>query len=121
MSIVFSIRVNTPELQMMKQLLQRTVFKPWTLHCPVCGRDAFRFSPFGIVPRPHAQCPHCGALERHRLVKTFFEEQTELFSADEARRQAERFSAVRYERELIAYLEAVVRGASSTIVSTIAS
>lgn len=36
--------------------------------CPVCKRSV-RFTPM-IAPsgvRPHARCPHCGSLERHRL------------------------------------------------------
>lgn len=47
--------------------------------CPVCGRWSRRFKPAGIVPRPEARCPRCGALERHRFVWLFFERCTNLF------------------------------------------
>lgn len=48
-------------------------------HCPVCGRSASRFLEFGRKRRPDAQCPHCGSLERHRLVWRYFELVTDLF------------------------------------------
>lgn len=38
------------------------------LLCPVCGRSASRFLPFGLGGRPNAQCPGCGSLERHRFL-----------------------------------------------------
>jgi SAM-dependent methyltransferase len=34
--------------------------------CPVCERSARRFAPHR--GRPHARCPHCGSLERHRVL-----------------------------------------------------
>lgn len=48
-------------------------------HCPVCGRDARAFLTWGDPPRADARCPHCGSLERHRLVWRFFEDHTDLF------------------------------------------
>lgn len=36
---------------------------------------------YGKKPRDEAQCPHCSALERHRLVWLFFEKKTDLFDA----------------------------------------
>ena len=48
-------------------------------YCPVCGKSSGRFRPFGIVPREDAQCVHCSALERHRLVWLFFQKNTNLF------------------------------------------
>ncbi len=39
-----------------------------TRECPVCGLSFRRFVTFGQPPRPEARCPHCGALERHRLI-----------------------------------------------------
>lgn len=35
--------------------------------CPVCGHRG-RFWSFGNPPRRNAQCPRCGAKERHRLM-----------------------------------------------------
>lgn len=48
--------------------------------CPVCGKYSKRFNEFGRVPRENAQCPHCGALERHRFVWNFFNLRTDLFN-----------------------------------------
>ena len=38
-----------------------------TNECPVCG-GRYRFEAFGDPPRQAAICPGCGALERHRLL-----------------------------------------------------
>ena len=37
-----------------------------TVHCPVCDRSFRRF--IAHRGRPHAKCPNCGALERHRML-----------------------------------------------------
>ena len=47
--------------------------------CPVCGKSSRRFRQFGLVPRPDAECTHCGALERHRLLWFFVTSRTDLF------------------------------------------
>ena len=47
--------------------------------CPVCERSSRRFLRFGLVPREEAQCAHCGALERHRLLWLFVARRTTLF------------------------------------------
>ena len=44
----------------------------------MCSKSSGRFKPFGIPPREDAQCVHCGALERHRLVWLFFKNNTDL-------------------------------------------
>ena len=52
-----------------------------TYICSCCERTFRKFLPFGVggKPRPNAQCPGCGSLERHRLLwlylkdKNFFE------------------------------------------------
>jgi SAM-dependent methyltransferase len=36
--------------------------------CPCCGFSG-QFKSFGVDNRPSAQCPSCGALERHRLLQ----------------------------------------------------
>ncbi|MCW2242619.1 class I SAM-dependent methyltransferase [Azospirillum canadense] len=48
------------------------------LLCPICGRSATRFLPFGLGGRPNARCPECGSLERHRFLWTFLSERTPL-------------------------------------------
>lgn len=53
--------------------------------CPVCGRTSRRFRTFGAIPRPDAQCPNCGALERHRLLWLFLHQRTDLFSGKSKR------------------------------------
>ncbi|MBN1379579.1 MAG: methyltransferase domain-containing protein [Gammaproteobacteria bacterium] len=47
--------------------------------CPVCGKSSRRFRSFGIWPREDAQCPHCGALERHRLLWLFLQKKVDFF------------------------------------------
>ena len=49
-------------------------------YCPVCGKRSSRFDSFGIVPREDALCPHCGSLERHRLLWLFLRKRTDLFA-----------------------------------------
>lgn len=36
--------------------------------CDCCGNASRRFVSFGSPPRPDARCPHCNALERHRVL-----------------------------------------------------
>lgn len=48
-------------------------------YCPVCDRSSRRFRPFGIVERDDAECAHCGALERHRFMWRFLQNNTNLF------------------------------------------
>lgn len=47
--------------------------------CPVCGHSSRKFRRYGAVPREEAQCVHCGALERHRLLWLFVTRRTDLF------------------------------------------
>jgi SAM-dependent methyltransferase len=49
-------------------------------YCPVCQRSSRKFFEAGIIPREDAQCIHCGAVERHRLVWLYFQRKTNLFS-----------------------------------------
>jgi SAM-dependent methyltransferase len=49
-------------------------------YCPACGNSSSRFNPYGIVPREDAQCPHCGSLERHRLLWLFLKKNSDLFA-----------------------------------------
>jgi SAM-dependent methyltransferase len=47
--------------------------------CPVCERSSVAFRPLGRPLRAGAQCPHCLALERHRLAWLFLRRRTDLF------------------------------------------
>ena len=50
------------------------------VECPCCGGKFRRFVPYGVRPRrPHAQCPSCGSVERHRLLWLYLRERTDLF------------------------------------------
>ena len=50
------------------------------LACPICTKQFRKFLPFGVIPRKDAQCPHCGSLERHRLLWLYLQSRTDLFS-----------------------------------------
>lgn len=47
--------------------------------CPVCGGTFRHFTGFGDPWRPHAMCPSCRSLERHRLAWIFLQSHTRLF------------------------------------------
>jgi SAM-dependent methyltransferase len=40
--------------------------------CNACQYQG-RFRPFGFPPRMNARCPRCGSIERHRLIKLWFD------------------------------------------------
>ncbi len=46
--------------------------------CPICGYRGGAFAAFGSPRRPHAQCPRCGSVERHRFLWLFLERLTDL-------------------------------------------
>ena len=48
--------------------------------CPICGSRYRRFMPYGYVTsREDALCPHCLALERHRMIWLWLKESSDLF------------------------------------------
>lgn len=47
--------------------------------CPMCGKHLKAFLPYGLHPRPNAQCPFCGSLERHRSIWLFLKNRLNLF------------------------------------------
>jgi SAM-dependent methyltransferase len=49
-----------------------------TVQCPICGWRGSSFYPFGVVRRPNAACPRCGAKERHRLLALYLKHRTDL-------------------------------------------
>lgn len=48
--------------------------------CPCCNGHYRKFLHYGVKPRPNAQCPRCGLLERHRLTWLYLKNKTNLFS-----------------------------------------
>lgn len=50
-----------------------------TVLCNVCGHQLRKFLPYGRKARENALCPHCLALERHRLMWLYLEEKTGFF------------------------------------------
>jgi SAM-dependent methyltransferase len=68
------------------EAVERTRLRLWRrlargegVECPCCGGRFRRFVPYGVRPRrPEAQCPGCGAVERHRLLWLFLRERTDL-------------------------------------------
>jgi SAM-dependent methyltransferase len=51
-------------------------------HCPVCRANLRGFSPDPRTGRPDAMCPVCGAMERHRFIWRYLEEETPLGRAE---------------------------------------
>lgn len=49
------------------------------MQCTLCGSRFRSFRPAGRRVRLNAECPRCGALERHRLQWLFLRENTDLF------------------------------------------
>lgn len=47
--------------------------------CNVCGHQLRKFLPYGRKARENALCPHCLALERHRLMWLYLKEKTGFF------------------------------------------
>ena len=75
--------------------LSRVLYFGREYECPCCSGRLRLFKPFGQPPRPRAQCPVCGALERHRLIYLYFSRRTDLFDA-----RKKRMLHVAPEREL---------------------
>lgn len=52
------------------------------VECPVCGSRYRKFMPYGYVhSRENALCPRCLALERHRLMWLFLQNETVFFES----------------------------------------
>lgn len=69
-----------PPLRSAQVIIRSLAYSGQGRHCPVCGFEAWQFLQAGNPPRPDAQCPHCGALERHRLAWWYFVHFTSLFN-----------------------------------------
>ena len=66
-----------------KKLGRRVLSIPYVLgnnrYCPVCEKSSRKFGKFGRITRFEARCMHCLSLERHRLVWTYLQRETNLF------------------------------------------
>lgn len=56
-------------------------YKGKGVQCPVCESEFKKFVPYGRQSRPNALCPHCLALERHRLIWLYLQRKTDFFTA----------------------------------------
>jgi len=74
-----------PLLRATRSFVYRVIYRGTGRWCPVCERPSRRFAPFGNPRRAQAMCPHCGALERHRLLALFFEKKTNLYTQPDLR------------------------------------
>ena len=69
-------------------------------YCPCCNSYLRSFKAYGVVPRPEARCPICGALERHRLIHLYMTRKTDLFDG-----RQKKMLHVAPERELSRWLQ----------------
>ncbi|QQO55187.1 MAG: methyltransferase domain-containing protein [Thiohalocapsa sp. PB-PSB1] len=64
----------------LRKLISAVLYYGNKRYCPICCKKSSRFKPFGVIPREDAQCPHCGSLERHRLLWLFLQKRIDLFA-----------------------------------------
>jgi SAM-dependent methyltransferase len=57
--------------QWLKYARSQLIYRGHERLCPICGFNAKMFLHSGAPPRADAQCPSCGALERHRLFWSY--------------------------------------------------
>jgi SAM-dependent methyltransferase len=57
---------------------RQVIFAGNRVECPCCGGRFRRFGPEG--KNPHAKCPRCGSLPRHRLLWLWLQDRTNLLS-----------------------------------------
>ena len=78
-------RVSRKHIQRVVHLLTPLVglfYAGRGVECPICDRHYRKFMPYGYtMPRENALCPHCLALERHRLMWLYLRRETDFFDA----------------------------------------
>ena len=74
-----SIMYAEIELQLKKMGLKECIWEPKLL-CPACHNRVMKYLPYGVPQRTNAQCPYCGAVERHRAIWLYFENCTDIMS-----------------------------------------
>lgn len=57
-------------------------YKGNNVACPVCESTFRKFLPYGRQSRENALCPHCLALERHRLIWLYLKTRTDFFTKE---------------------------------------
>lgn len=60
--------------------LEPSLYAGSAVECPCCGASFRRFLPTGR-PERYARCGKCGGVERHRLLRLYLENSTNLFSS----------------------------------------
>lgn len=70
-------------LRLIKKIFIQFLYFGKGRFCPVCGKSSRRFKSYGTIPRDDAQCIHCHALERHRLLWLFIKNKTNLFDGEQ--------------------------------------
>jgi len=65
--------------QRLRELVRAIFYYGKGRFCPICEKYSRRFRIFGLVPREDAECAHCHALERHRLLWLYLLRRTNLF------------------------------------------
>ncbi len=68
-----------PPLRRLRRIVRAIQYYGDERYCPVCKKTSRRFAPFGLAQREDAECVHCGALERHRLLWLYVTRKTNLF------------------------------------------
>ena len=58
----------------------KTSLKGNTVCCNICKFSYAKFAYYGNPKRSNAKCPSCNSLERHRLIFSFLEQKTPLFT-----------------------------------------
>jgi len=72
-----------PQLLRLYYTMRAPFYRGTRVSCPCCAGNFRRFLPYAIEgrpARPNAQCPGCGAAERHRLIWLFMKNRTNLFA-----------------------------------------
>lgn len=84
--------------------------------CPLCGTRRRRFLPYGYVTsREDALCPHCLALERHRMIWLWIERNTDLMAS------RPRLLHIAPEVSLMRHFKRVYRGTEGYITADLES
>ena len=84
--------------------------------CPVCGSRYRRFMPYGYVTsREDALCPHCLALERHRMIWLWLSECSDLFES------RPRLLHIAPEASLMRHFKRLYRGTENYITADLES